>query len=66
MANLPSLSIWIFAWIFLFIGIASLVVLIVYSKYGREISVRLSIISIVFSSIFLGFGFHFLLLSWNL
>lgn len=66
MANIPSLSIWIFAWIFLLIGIASLIILIVYSKYGREISVRLSIISIVFSSIFLGFAIHFLLLSWNL
>ncbi len=66
MANLPSLSIWIFAWIFLFIGIATLIILIVYSKYGREISVRLSIISIIVSSIFLGFAFHFLLLSWDL
>ena len=66
MASLPSLSIWIFGWIFLFIGIASLIVLIIYSKYGREISVRLSVISIVFASVFLGFALHFLLLSWGL
>jgi len=66
MASLPSLSIWIFGWIFLFVGLTSLIVLIVYSKYGREVSVRLSVISIVVTSIFLGFAFHFLLLSWGL
>jgi len=66
MASLPSLSIWIFGWIFLFIGLTSLIVLIIYSKYGREVSVRLSVISIVITSIFLGFAFHFLLLSWGL
>ncbi len=66
MASLPSLSIWIFGWIFLFIGLISLIVLIIYSKYGREVSVRLSVISIIITSIFLGFAFHFLLLSWGL
>jgi len=66
MASLPSLSIWIFGWIFLFIGLISLIVLIIYSKYGREVSVRLSVISIMITSIFLGFAFHFLLLSWGL
>ena len=66
MASLPSLSIWIFGWIFLFVGLTSLIVLIIYSKYGREVSVRLSVISIMITSIFLGFAFHFLLLSWGL
>jgi len=63
MAGIPSLSIWILAWIFLVIGIVSLIILVLYTKYGREVSVRLSIISIVIASIFLGFAFHFFLLS---
>ena len=66
MADIPSLSLWILAWIFLFIGIISLIILIVYTKYGREISVRLSVITVIIASIFLGFSFHFLLLSWGL
>ncbi|MFX0035273.1 MAG: hypothetical protein ACFE9I_06500 [Candidatus Hermodarchaeota archaeon] len=66
MAGIPSLSIWILAWIFLVIGLISLIVLVLYTKFGREVSVRLSVISIVITSIFLGFAFHFLLLSWGL
>jgi hypothetical protein len=59
----PSLPLWIIAWVFLAVGLISLTVLIVYTKYGREISIRLSVITIVISSIFLGFAFHFFLLS---
>jgi len=59
----PSLPLWIIAWVFLAVGLISLTVLIVYTKYGREISIRLSAITIVISSIFLGFAFHFFLLS---
>jgi len=66
MAGIPSLTIWVFAWIFLFIGLASLTILIIYTKYGREVSIRLSILSMVVASIFLGFAFHFLLLSWGI
>ncbi|MCK4379503.1 MAG: hypothetical protein KAW51_00060 [Candidatus Lokiarchaeota archaeon] len=66
MAGIPSLSIWVFGWIFLVIGLVSLTVLIIYTKYGREVSVRLSIISIVIAAIFLGFAIHFLLLSWGI
>ena len=66
MADIPSLSIWVFAWIFLVIGLVSLTVLIIYTKYGREISIRLSIISIVITAIFLGFAIHFFLLSWGI
>jgi len=66
MASIPSLSIWVLAWIFLVIGLVSLIVLVIYTKYGREVSVRLSIISIVIAAIFLGFAFHFLLLSWGI
>jgi len=65
MAGIPSLSLWVIAWILLFIGLASLTILIIYNKYGREVSIRLSILSIVIASIFLGFAFHLLLLSWG-
>lgn len=58
----PSLTLWIISWVFIAIGLVALTVLIVYTKYGREISIRLSIIVIVMSSIFFGFAFHFLLL----
>ena len=58
----PSLTLWILSWVFISIGLVALIVLIVYTKYGREISIRLTIIAIVVSSIFFGFAFHFLLL----
>lgn len=63
--TLPSLTLWIFSWIFLFIGLIALMVLIIYTKYGRELSIRLSIIAIVISSICLGFSFHFFLLNFG-
>ncbi len=66
MAMVPSLSLWVLAWIFLIVGLIALVILIVYTKYGREKSVRLSIISILIMSIFLGFAFHFFLLNWGI
>jgi hypothetical protein len=56
----------VFAWIFLILGLASLAILIIYTKYGREVSVRLSIFSVVIASIFLGFSLHFFLLIWGL
>ena len=61
----PSLLLWILGWIFLFIGLVSLIILELYTKYGREISIRLSIITIVVASIFLGFGFHFILINYG-
>ncbi|MFX1393012.1 MAG: OST5 family protein [Promethearchaeota archaeon] len=61
----PSLFLWVFGWIFLVIGFVSLAVLILYTKYGREVSIRLSIITIIVASIFLGFGFHFILLNFG-
>lgn len=66
MAMVPSLSLWILAWIFLILGLLALAILIIYTKYGREKSVRLSILSILTVSIFLGFSFHFFLLNWGL
>jgi hypothetical protein len=61
----PSLTIWVLAWIFLIIGLISLAILVIYTKYGREISIKLSIISIVVSSLFLAFSIHFILLSFG-
>ncbi len=66
MTDIPSLTIWALAWIFLIIGLISLTILVIYTKYGREISIKLSIISGVISAVFLGFAIHFLLLSWGL
>ncbi len=66
MADIPSLTIWVLAWFFLIIGLISLTVLVLYTKYGREISIKLSILSGVISAIFLAFALHFLLLSWGL
>lgn len=61
--QVPSLPLLVLAWIFLFIGIGVLTILILYTKYGRETSIRLSIIAIVIASIFLGFALHFFLLN---
>ncbi|MBN1802748.1 MAG: hypothetical protein JW891_14655 [Candidatus Lokiarchaeota archaeon] len=61
-----STPLWVLAWIFLVIGIISLLVLILYTKYGRESSIKLSFITIVIASFFLGFGLHFLLLNLGL
>ncbi|MBY8991076.1 MAG: hypothetical protein KGD58_10020 [Candidatus Lokiarchaeota archaeon] len=63
MAQVPSLSLWVLAWIFLFIGLAALTILVVYTRYGREKSVRLSVITIIIASVFLGFSIHFFLLN---
>lgn len=61
----PSLLLWVLGWIFLFIGLTALIVLVLYTRYGREISIRLSIITIIVASIFLGFGFHFILINFG-
>jgi len=59
----PSIPLWILAWFLLIIGMGALAVLILYTKYGRELSIKLSVITIVISSIFLAFAFHFILLN---
>ena len=66
MAEFPSLTLWLLAWIFLIIGIIALVVLVVYTRYGREKSVRLSVINIIISATFLGFSIHFFLLNFGI
>lgn len=58
----PSIVLWVLAWIFFGIGMVSLLILVLYTKYGREISIRLSVITILLGSIFLGFSIHFFLL----
>ncbi|MFX1256437.1 MAG: hypothetical protein ACFFAN_01130 [Promethearchaeota archaeon] len=59
----PSLLLWVFGWIFLSLGLLALMILIVYTKYGRETSIKLSIITVISASIFLGLSFHFFLLN---
>ena len=58
----PSIVLWVLAWVFLSIGAVVLTILIIYTKYGREISIKLSVITIITASTFLGFSFHFFLL----
>ena len=58
----PSIVLWVLAWIFFGIGLVSLLILVLYSKYGREISIKLSVITILTGSIFLGFSIHFFML----
>jgi len=64
--QVPSITIWVLAWVFLFIGFISLSILIIYTRYGRELSIKLSIISISISAIFLGFAFHFFLITFGI
>ncbi len=66
MPTIPSLTLWALAWLFLFIGLFALTILVIYTRYGREKSVRLSVISIFIASVFLGFSIHFFLLSWGI
>jgi hypothetical protein len=66
MAEVPSLTLWVLAWLFLVMGLIALTILVVYTRYGREKSVRLSVISIVIGSILLGFSIHFFLLTWGI
>ncbi|MHA1473408.1 MAG: hypothetical protein ACTSQW_09980 [Promethearchaeota archaeon] len=62
----PSLVLWVLAWIFLIIGLIALTALVVYTRYGREISIKLSIISIGSSAIMLGFSLQFFLITFGL
>jgi len=64
--QVPSLTIWILAWIFLIIGLLALIILVVYTRYGREISIKLSIISISISAVLLGFSLHFFLITFGI
>jgi len=61
--EIPSITLWTLAWIFLLIGIFSVVLLIIYTNYGRELSMKITIVSIMFASVFLGFATHFFLTS---
>lgn len=61
----PSIFLWYFGWFFLLFALIGFLILVMYTKYGREVSIRLSVITIVVSSTFLGLAFHFLLLSFG-
>ncbi|MFX1337966.1 MAG: hypothetical protein ACFFDK_05100 [Promethearchaeota archaeon] len=58
----PSIVLWVLAWVFFGLGMLFLLILVLYTKYGREISIRLSVITIVSGSLFLAFSIHFFLL----
>jgi len=64
--QVPSIPIWILAWIFLVIGILAIVILILYTKYGRDLSIKLALLSIIFAAVFLGFSIHFFLISFGI
>ncbi len=55
------LHIYVWAWILTAIGIGFLSVLILYTKYSSDISVRLYAITIVVAAICLGFAIHLFL-----
>ena len=61
----PSFVLWVLAWIFLVIGLIAITTLVVYTRYGREISIKLSIISIGSSAVMLGFSLHFFLITFG-
>ena len=61
-----SLPLYILAWVFLGIGLASFIALFLYTKYGRELSVKFSVITVIIGSIFLGFSIHFFLLNFGI
>jgi hypothetical protein len=64
--QVPSIPIWSLAWTFLVIGILAIVILILYTKYGRELSIKLTLLSIIFAAVFLGFSIHFFLISFGI
>jgi len=64
--KIPSVPIWSLAWIFLIIGILAIIILILYTKYGRELSIKLSLLSIIFAAVFLGFSIQFFLISFGI
>ena len=61
----PSFVLWVFAWIFLGLGLVSLLIMVLYTRYGRKPSIRLSAITILCGSIFLGLSFHFFLIHFG-
>ncbi|MBD3200585.1 MAG: hypothetical protein GF316_11265 [Candidatus Lokiarchaeota archaeon] len=46
-------------------GMIALLSLLLYAKYGRELSLKFSIITILIASALLGFAIHFFLLSFG-
>jgi hypothetical protein len=64
--EIPSLPIWVLAWIFLVVGLLSLIVLVVYTRFGREVSIKLSVIAVAITAVFLGFAIHFFLIIFGI
>lgn len=63
--TVPSILIWSLAWVFSVIGVIAIVILVIYTKYGRELSIKLSLLSIIFAAVFIGFSIHFFLISFG-
>ncbi len=59
-------TLWSFAWLLFIFGVIVFIILLIHVKYGRELSVKLSIILIIIASVFLGFSIHFFLLCFGL
>ncbi|MBD3212198.1 MAG: hypothetical protein GF311_06265 [Candidatus Lokiarchaeota archaeon] len=64
--GLVSIPLWVFAWILLIVGILTFLILLIYAKYGREMSIKFSIITILITSSSLAFAIHFFLLNLGL
>ncbi|MBY9007153.1 MAG: hypothetical protein KGD63_10380 [Candidatus Lokiarchaeota archaeon] len=54
------------AWLFVIFGMIVFVILLIYAKYGRELSIKYSLIFIITAAVLLGFSIHFFLLSFGI
>ncbi|MBD3352269.1 MAG: hypothetical protein GF364_12350 [Candidatus Lokiarchaeota archaeon] len=50
------------AWILVIVGIIAVVALVVYTEFGRDPSIPLSILLIIIASVALGFSIHLFLI----
>jgi hypothetical protein len=53
----------VYAWILIVIGIISAVALVIYTEYGRDVSVPFSVTMLIIASVCIGFSIHFFLIS---
>ncbi|MBY8982976.1 MAG: hypothetical protein KGD57_08510 [Candidatus Lokiarchaeota archaeon] len=58
--------IWFLAWLFVVFGIIVFIMLLVYAKYGRDLSIKYALIFIIIASVLLGFSIHFFLVSFGI
>jgi hypothetical protein len=53
----------VYAWILIIIGIIAAGGLVIYTEYGRDVSVPFSVTMLIIASISIGFSIHFFLIS---